>query len=602
MLHKLRRVWFSLNGRLMICLAASIVGMAAITMQAFYESWRDSRNQAYEEFTVVGTKMQSELTDTFDGYENAARLAGYSTAVQRYLLADDPELVIQSFTPALNYLDTVIQLSGSCLNICLYSYNGRHLYANTSYADAFRTLLNNRGFDRDVTISRPFFARVPGDGDSSLVFYCVPVYSLAPPHSTNRIIAAVLCDMNQIAQRISVPDEESPDAAVLLYSGGIVSATRSLKDGERDMLSSIPEDRGSLTYLSTKYLTTRISMPEKYWDFIYFTPESELVSKALRSMNQGLFPLCASILLISAFLALLLRSVNKSIQQIAGDMNALNYGKQQPSPAQIREPRLTELQAISHSANRMLNRLNEAFQQEQQTQERLYEAVHAQSRAEMMGYRSQINPHFLFNTLECMRSMAHSSGEGDMESLISSMALMFRYSLYSGTMVRFSQELSHVRNYFNVMRIRFPGRYALKIAADGDTLDCTVLSMVLQPIVENAVKHAFPGQSSLGNIFIKAFRNEKGALVVRVADNGVGLSSGELTALEGRMRRGEGEPLEGRNSIGLHNIYQRMKLTFGNHFHIRFRSRKGFYTVVELTIPKTPALPLFEANGRTPEQ
>jgi two-component system sensor histidine kinase YesM len=594
--RKLYQTWFSLTGRLIICLALSLVSMIAATFLIFYGSWQDAKNAAYEDFATVGRQMQSELTETIASCENVSRIAGYSTAVQRFLLSDDPELVIQSLAPALNHLDSVMQLSDRCSNIFLYSDNGRHLYANTSNTEQFQQLLQNRHFDQDVTISSSFFARMPGNSDSSTVFYCTPVFSVEHSYATNRIIAAVMCDMEQITQRIVGAEEEDPDAAVLLYSGGIVSSTRPLKDTEADMLENIKEGMGYCSIGNVRYLTTRISMPEAYWDFIYFIPESEISYRAFRLMNQSPFYLCGTIVLISVLLTLLLRSLNKNVHQITGDMNRLGYNIDPSFPVHIREPRLAELKTISRSANRMLDRLNESFRKEQQTQEQLYRAIQAQSEAQMMGYRSQINPHFLFNTLECMRSMAHSRSERDMETLISSMALTFRYSLYAGTMVSLSQELSHVNSYFDVIRTRFPGRYTLKIMADQDAMNHPMLSMILQPIVENAINHAFVDRESNCRLLIKAFQNEKKCLVVRIADNGVGMSQSELEDLDRRMRQGEEEPSGGRGSIGLHNIFQRMKLTFGGHFHIRFRSKKGFYTVVELIIPEKASLSSLQVN------
>ncbi len=597
MRSKLKKIWFSLTGRLMICLVASLIGMATITVQSFWNSWQESQNEAYEEFIVVGSKMQDELTDMFDSYETVARMVGYSTAVQRYLTADDPELVIQSFSPAEDYLNTVKQLSNKCVNICLYSYNGRHLYADIQGTEAFNKLLRSRMLNKDVTISRPFFAQVPKSDGSPYVFYCVPIYSVDSYYPTNRIVAAVLCDMDQITRQIAGDNEEaeSRETAVLLYSGGIVSSTRSLDKEEKAMLAEIQEGRGTLAHNGVKYFTTRISMPERYWDFIYFIPETEITAQALRSMNQGLLPLCGAMVLVAAFLSFLIFTINKSIQQITDDINRLNYDTRSTSLTHIQEPQLTELNTIARSTNHMLDRLNETFQKEQQTQQRLHQAIQAQNQAKIMGYRSQINPHFLFNTLECMRSMAHSSGENDMETLISSMALTFRYSLHSGTIVTLSQELSHVQSYFAVIRIRFPGRYSLRVSADPAVLEHTMLSMILQPIVENAINHAFADRESGCHILVQAFSKENGALVVRVTDNGSGMDQKELDALEHRMRTGAGEPTEGRSSIGLHNIFQRMKLTFGDHFHIRFRSRKGYYTSVELTIPGAPALPPFQA-------
>lgn len=593
MIKRIKRHWLSLNGRLMLCLIAAIAGMVVSAFTSLHSSWVDARNQAYEEFNVTGAALQDRFSQQFTVYETAARLVGYFTSSQQYLLSEDPETVIRASSPALTYLDSVMQLSPGCVNIYLYSHNGRHMYANSTGISEFRTLLKNRGFDKDVRMSSPFFARLPGDRESSYVFYCVPIYSTTPPHTSNRAIAAVLCNMSALTgQAATLTEDGSPSTTALLFSGSVTSATRELDGDELDMLKAIPRGRGSVVWKGKRYLTTRTAMPERHWEFLYFIPEDEIVQRMLHSLNPWLIPIFIAVLLISLLLIFLLQSVNRSIVQITDDLNCLGWG--QGFTEHINEPPLKELHVIARSANRMLDRMNQSFRQEQETQAKLYQAINAQGKAEFMGYRSQINPHFLFNTLECMRSMAHSKGESDLETLASAMALTFRYSLYSDSMTKLSQELNHVRSYFQVVSIRFPGRYVLRISAEPETLDHTMLSMVLQPIVENAITHAFSNRESGCQIVVQTTRQRDGSLFLRVADNGRGMDDGELRSLDGQMRRGEGEPQTGRSSIGLHNIYQRMKLTFGSHFHIRFRSKKGFYTAVELVIPESPQLPPFQ--------
>lgn len=589
----IKRHWLSLNGRLMLCLMAALLGMISSAFLTLHNSWQDSRNEAYEEFNITGATLLKEFSQRFTAYETAARMVGYFTSAQQYLLSENPETVIRAYSPALSYLDSVMQLSPGCTNIYLYSYNGRQLSANTAKVHEFRTLLKDRGFDKDIRVSSPFFARLPGEQESSYVFYCVPIYSTVPPYTSNRVIAGVLCDMSSLTRYAAALSEDSSSSSTaLLFSGSIISATRELDSGELDMLASIPQGRGSLRWEGERYLTTRISMPERYWEFLYFIPENAILWRVFRSMSPWLIPVCAMVLVMSVLIIFLLQSVNKSLVQITGDLNCLGLG--QGFTEHIHEPPLAELRLIARSANSMLDRMNQAFRQEQETQAKLYQAINAQSKAEFMGYRSQINPHFLFNTLECMRSMAHSKGESDLETLVSAMALTFRYSLYSESMTRLASELSHVRSYFQVVSIRFPRRYSLRISAGPEALEHVMLSMVLQPIVENAISHAFSNRESGCQIVIQARRQEDGSLFLRIADNGRGMDSGELERLEGQMRLGEGEPQTGRSSIGLHNIYQRMKLTFGSHFHIRFRSKKGFYTVVELVIPESPQLPPFQ--------
>lgn len=575
----------------MLCLAAALLGMVSSALLSLHSSWLESRNEAYEEFNVTGAALQDSFSQQFAVYETAARLVGYFTSSQQYLLSEDPETVIRASSPAMGYLDSVMQLSPGCVNIYLYSHNGRQLSANSTRVGEFRELLKNRGFDRDIRVSAPFFARMPGDRESSYVFYCAPIYSTTPPYTSNRAIAAVLCDMSTLTgQAAALTGSGSASTAALLFGGSVISATREIDSGE--MLREIPQGRGSALWKGKRYLTTRTAMPERHWEFLYFIPEDEIAQRVFHSLNPWLIPIFAAVLMMSLLLIFMLHSVNRSIAQITQDFNCLGWG--QGFTEHINEPPLRELQLIARSANRMLDRMDQSFRQEQETQRKLYQAINAQSKAEFMGYRSQINPHFLFNTLECMRSMAHSRGEWDIETLASAMALTFRYSLYSDSMTKLAQELNHVRSYFQVVSIRFPGRYILRVSAGTETLEHAMLSMVLQPIVENAITHAFSDREAGCQIAVQAKRQEDGSLLLRVADNGRGMDEGELRRLDGQMRRGEGEPRDGRSSIGLHNIYQRMKLTFGSHFHIRFRSKKGFYTAVELVIPESPQLPPFK--------
>ncbi|WP_322170623.1 cache domain-containing sensor histidine kinase [Acutalibacter caecimuris] len=591
-----RRSWYSLRGRLILCVTVALLGMGFTVSQAFYNAWENARTQVLEEFSDMGGRMQDTLSQTFDEYENVARLVGYATSVQAYMLSEEPVEVIKSFPAALNYLENIYPLSHSCTNIFLYARNGRYLYANTNQVKDIHTMVEEQGLMEGAPLgSATFFLLEDGAGERQ-VFYVLPVYDARRAGAFGRssqMLAALLCDMDQVAGRVTAASRESPDAAALLYQGKVVSSTRPLGEAEEEMLAQVPENENSLRRGADTYLTTRISLPERDWAFIYFIPEKEIFSRAFRSMNPVMLLMVGVICLLSLLLMLLVRSINKSVQQITSDIN-INSSAAMTEYVHIREPRLEELRTIARSVNHMLARLQEAFMQEQQAQKRMYQAIHAQNQAEMMGYRSQINPHFLFNTLECMRSMAHSRGESSLEALVSSLALTFRYSLYAGTMVTLAQELSHIKSYFEVIRIRFRGRYRLQVSAQPEIREHQMLSMVLQPIVENSVNHAFVEKETDCRVSIQAYRGEQGRLVVRIADNGAGLDEGELAALKERMCRGVGEPQGGRSSIGLHNIYHRMKLTFGSHFHIRFRSKKGFFTVVELVIPQEPMVLPFE--------
>lgn len=240
-----------------------------------------------------------------------------------------------------------------------------------------------------------------------------------------------------------------------------------------------------------------------------------------------------------------------------------------------------------------MERLQNAMQEEKRLTRLTYEAELAQSRAEMLAYRSQINPHFLFNTLESARSLAHRYHAAPVEQLVGGMSQMFRYSIYAPPIVPLEEELGQLGGYLAVMEVRFPGRFAVLEDIAPETLDWPVLPMLLQPLCENALTHAFNGRR--GKLLVQTFV-EAGRLHVRIADNGKGISEEQLRQILWKMKNTDGETADvaekewdfgvPKGSIGLPNIYRRLKLTFGDHAHLLLRSKEGYYTVAELVIPR----------------
>ena len=324
------------------------------------------------------------------------------------------------------------------------------------------------------------------------------------------------------------------------------------------------------------------------WKSVYFAPVDSM-HITYESVGSRLLLLIAVAVVLAAVLLLgILSMVRKDIGQLTEDIRAAGAGG-----GRVREPELLEIQPIARAFNLALDDLQASARREQGAAAAQYEAQLAQSHAEMLAYRSQINPHFLFNTLESVRSLAHRYGAGPVEQLVGGMSYMCRYSLYSRMIVKLEDELGHLGAYFSVMEVRFPGRYRIMEAIDPDTMLWPALSMMLQPIAENALLHAFTGRRS-GIILVQSFVKEK-RLHIRIADNGIGMDEETLEKVREKISRAELETAhidgvsdhgpEYKISIGLPNINRRLKLAFGKEAGLSIRSKKGYYTAVEVVIP-----------------
>ena len=195
-----------------------------------------------------------------------------------------------------------------------------------------------------------------------------------------------------------------------------------------------------------------------------------------------------------------------------------------------------------------------------------------------MEQQSQINPHFLYNTLDSIRWMAIRNRQMDIAKQTQALAQLLKHALNGGsenTTVR--EELKHLQDYITIQTNRFGDRIEVIVQADEEALNCSVLNLVLQPLVENAFVHGLENKIGHGIIEVRVSR-EGDVLTYSVADNGLGADPEPVR----RALRGE-EPE--KNALALTNINKRLKYKYGEEHMLRFNSEPGKGTTVIVTMP-----------------
>ncbi|MCD7715257.1 MAG: sensor histidine kinase [Lachnospiraceae bacterium] len=210
-------------------------------------------------------------------------------------------------------------------------------------------------------------------------------------------------------------------------------------------------------------------------------------------------------------------------------------------------------------------------------------------RMELSTLQEQINPHFLYNTLDSIRSRALMDGQTEIAQMTEILSRFFRYCISNNdSLVRVREELNHIQDYYYIQKYRFEDKLDMRIEVETEEIyDYYLPKMTLQPLVENAMIHGLEKSAKKGRIDLHIFlANER--LVILVADNGVGMSPEQLTALNERM---SGELYEVRRKgsrhtgIALNNVNTRLKLTFGEDSGIHYRSMEGEGTDAVVTMP-----------------
>ncbi|WP_256710932.1 histidine kinase [Paenibacillus sp. FSL A5-0031] len=310
----------------------------------------------------------------------------------------------------------------------------------------------------------------------------------------------------------------------------------------------------------------------------------ERVSKAERQI------IAANIILIGllSFITYLMNSfILKNLSRLTEAMKKVRRGEM---PTGLPLGGGGEIGELAHHFNKLIHTINELIAQGVKKQALTKEA-------ELRTLHSQIDSHFLYNTLENIKMLAEMENQRTISDSLTSLGGMMRYNFkWSGEYVSLQDELRHIQNYIAVMNIRFDEPIQLELNIPPKLLEIEVLKMSLQPIVENAVKHAWTGvEESTSKILIDVIEDEEAGIIIRLRDNGMGIKAARLERLNEMIHTdnsngisSEKEAGNGKQAfgIGLRNVHQRIRLYYGKPYGLQVYSREGQFTEVVITLPK----------------
>lgn len=239
---------------------------------------------------------------------------------------------------------------------------------------------------------------------------------------------------------------------------------------------------------------------------------------------------------------------------------------------------------MKHATEGYINTLTEKNEMAERLHRKEVERIEVEKRldaARLELLKSQINPHFLFNTLNMIACMAKLEEAGTTERMISSLSNLFRYNLKtSEQIVPLEQELKVVRDYMYIQQMRFGSRITCESRIMVEEEEAMIPAFTLQPIVENAIIHGLSKKEQGGRILLKVWKKDKN-VIISVADTGVGMKEEQLQSLQEALR----ERRTARVGIGLGNIYHRIRAMYQDG-DLRIYSKLGVGTVIQAVIPQ----------------
>ena len=346
------------------------------------------------------------------------------------------------------------------------------------------------------------------------------------------------------------------------------------KENRQELNTALGKTKEScfrLNYRGEKYLVTRTDMKTTGWTLVSMVPYKSVMAETMAI--SGVMILAVAITLIVTLLLLnrILTGVVKPLKKLEKYMVQVN-----PDNMDQRMEILTddEIGHLSMKFNQMMDRIRNLKEQviEEQEDKRKYE---------LQALQAQINPHFLYNTLDSIIWMAETN-DSNIVAMTEALAKLFRISLNKGNEeISLERELEHVKNYLIIQSMRYADKFTYEISAEPGVERCRTIKLILQPIVENCIYHGIKKKRGTGKITIRAYRREQD-LIIEVSDDGCGMP-------EEICRKILSDEIESENisgsGIGVKNVNERIQLRFGKKYGLSYSSEEGVGTTVTYVLP-----------------
>ncbi|MCR8630673.1 sensor histidine kinase [Paenibacillus radicis (ex Xue et al. 2023)] len=575
--------------------ALFIVGITCIIF--YYKNTSDVKNQTFSLSKIIA-KQFSEMIDLYmQNIEELSLSISIDPAIQSNLFdffkATNPiekETIGYKLNPVLfnfSYPKSYVQ------SISIYTLDG-HGYHYTKVVNHPRpsqvfTNEELRNFT-DVLSGKPFLLkpsneeRTFGDQSEAIVSFIHKITKIP----TQTIIGFVSIDIDINAFKMVLANKEANESNnamhVLLVSdeGQVIfenwDQMTGLLHADFDTAvfkRTVPE--GELQWNNKLYLYTYEKSAYTGWNTVILIPKDVILLKQKKVQDIVIIVGIITMLLIAAVSYLLSHQITLPLNNLMRKMSRVELGD---FSQRMEYAGNNEIGRLSRMYNLMLDSMSRLIKE-------VYESKLAEKNAQLSALHAQINPHFLYNTLNIMKSISRLRGVEEVAEISESLASLFQYSMKNlHQPVSLLEEIDHINNYFKIQQHRFGNRVELQCDIPNDHLQASILKLTIQPLIENAVNHGLRRMKSGGCITIHTTKCNE-LLTITVTDNGEGMTDVKQAQLSKALDISNMHYhfTELTHGVGLINIHQRIQLFYGKQYGLSLFSKPGGGTKVTLVIP-----------------
>lgn len=552
-----------------------LFGILFLILLFVVSSWQlyNQRKLSQEYLSNNINRLQTSL----NSYFSDIRKTGYGLSVNWSfisLYADeayiDPSVSYQNAAQLASY---ICSYNTSISDILVVDIKGgiRSFFAGVSYDVISNIAIANLFYDPENVTRNFYFFPEESEWSQSYFIYYAPIFNPGntPEYLEKAASAVFLCNKKKLMEILDYNSEISGEYYALYFQDEYI-----LSNTGEPYLSSAP---GSLTAeLALSPEGLRLLGVNRH-------PFSSHNKDLLLFLSAAVFftALCLILSLFFCSSRLISRPIRDIKQQLVSFQSSDLNGH-------IRYTGIGELDDIISDINHMIDELKTITKKIFITQDTLYETQLRKTEAELYALQSQINPHFLYNTLQCIYGLASSGNVKSIKEISLNLSDVFQYSIRPGEFVRIEEEILTVYKYLHIYKLRFHGKLEYHIDVPDDILECRTIKMIIQPIIENAILHGYRDTDRLPVLHIGARRNGDD-IIFKIIDNGTGIPEEKQTDINELLQRSFSDSIRQKSAsgLGLYNINRRICLTYGSSCGLSFHSNVNGTEVV-IRIPWQP--------------
>lgn len=361
----------------------------------------------------------------------------------------------------------------------------------------------------------------------------------------------------------------------------IIYKNKNALDKYKQIIKDIPYEKNSFVDKKNNIFVAYTYLSEPRWRIVTYIPLKQLYSD-VESLRNRIVLLCLGSILILSFVSVFMSfDMIKPINQLVNAMKGVNINN--ISDSYIAIERKDELGFLQKTFNNMTKEIDHLVTW-------IYREQITRKEAEIKALQSQINPHFLFNTLESINWMAQLNNVPEISETVSDLSTLMEASIgRDDRLISIEEEFMYIDKYIALLKRRFEDRITLIKEVDPKVLYVKIPRLLIQPLIENAVYHGVENSREKGIITLSASIHDD-ILTIEVIDNGNGIPADELQRLNKGLEMDNDTYFKSlsqkqNKSIGIDNVNRRIKLFYGEKYGIKIESKLNIYTKVTVTIP-----------------